>query len=199
MGFKHYFLIYPVISCKFLFLLNATNELFWNVSRNSWFIWRTFQYLFKTLRIFGSFPLYVIRQGIISLLLFSFSLTKSFWWVLSTFSIRSLKFSLYPFHMNFFPNIAQCFCYCGFIRLLWNRWFWSSTLGYAVCFFKWLCMVWMCREIGLLISGFSVESCLKSVVLVFIWMCQKCVRKYICCVKCCLQIWSLYVCCLNFL
>ena len=36
-------------------------------------------------------------------------------------------------------------------------------------YLTWPWMVWMCMEIGLLTSGFSAESCLKSVVLVFIY------------------------------
>ena len=99
------------------------------------------------------------------------------------------------FIWTFFPIlhsvfvIVDSFDYCGTDGFDPQR----LAMRYA---FKWLCMVSMCREIGLLISGFSVESRLKSVVLVFIWMCQKSIY---CCVKYCLQIWSLYVCCLNFL
>ena len=63
-----FLIVWPIIiSCKFLFLLNATNGLFWNVSCNSRLIWRTFQCFLILLHITGSFPLKGIRQGILTL------------------------------------------------------------------------------------------------------------------------------------
>ena len=61
------------------------------------------------------------------------------------------------------------------ISLKWGRWYWSSTHGYTVCFFKWLWIVWMYIEIWLLISEFVVDSCLESVILVII---SQCVQKW---------------------
>ena len=96
----------PILSCKFLLLLNVTNGLFWNASHNSGFIWRILQRLFIIWRIVWSFLLYV-RQGMLS-----FFLSKSFRSVLSTLSIRSLKLiSSYPLSMNFCFSINQCFLY----------------------------------------------------------------------------------------
>ena len=68
--------------------------------------------LFIILRIIGSARLYVIRQEILPLLLFSFLLNKSCGSVLSTLSIWSFKmFSSYPVSMNFCFSVAQCFLY----------------------------------------------------------------------------------------
>ena len=93
---------------------------------------------------------------------FLFFLNKSFQSLLSTLSIWSFKiFSSYTLSINFSFNIEQF----NLQRL---------TIRYA--FFKWLWMVLFRMEIGLLVSGFTVENCLKDVVLVFI--CQ-CVQKWI--------------------
>ena len=84
-----------------------------------------------------------------------------------------------------------------YIRLVRNRWFWSSMLGCTVCFFKRLWMVCTCIKIAFLISGFSVKSCLKNIVFVFIYhSVQKWEYGY---VKYCVQIWSCYFFYLNFL
>ena len=67
-----FLIVWPAInSCKFLWLLNATNGLFWNISRNSAFTWTTFQYLLRILRIIVSFLLCDIKQGILFLLIFA--------------------------------------------------------------------------------------------------------------------------------
>ena len=68
--------------------------------------------LFIILRIIGSARLYVIRQEILPLLLFSFFLNKSCGSVLSTLSIWSFKmFSSYPLSMDFCFSVAKCFLY----------------------------------------------------------------------------------------
>ena len=76
------------------------------------------------------------------------------------------------FFVSSFYEFFFQYCSVFYIWLVWNRWFRPSKLGYTVWFFKCLWMFWMCMEIGLLISGFSVESCLKSVVLVLIYCTQ---------------------------
>ena len=131
----------PIISCKFLFVSVATNTLFWNVSHNYGFIWRTFQYLFIILHILGSFLLYIIRQGILPITLF-LSEEEVFLSVLSTWSILSRSSPRILFLWIFVSVLHGVFN----IRLVRKRWLWSSTLGYMVCFFfKWLWMVliWM--------------------------------------------------------
>ena len=99
---------------------------------------------------------------------FFFFCQQVFWSVLPTLSMWSSKmFFFYPLSINFCFGIAQCFLYSVSVEhmvLILNTWLYGM-------FLKWLRMVWMCMEIGLLISGFSVESCLKSVVLVFIYNC----------------------------
>ena len=98
---------------------------------------------------------------------FSFFLSKSFRSVLSIWSIWPFKiFSPHSLSMNFCFSITKCFLYPVGVLIL-------ST----VCFFKWLWMLWMCIE--LLISGFSVDSCLKSAVLIFIYQFVQKLQNYI--------------------
>ena len=171
--------------------LNTTNRLFWNVSRNSGFIWRTFQCFFIIFHIIGSFLLSLLdKEFYLYYFFFFFFLNKSFRSVLSNSSLLSFKmFSSYPLSMDFCFSIAVFFIF--------SQWGTDSqhlAIRYAV--FKWLWMVWMCMDIGLLISGFSVEGCLKSCSWLYISMSPKMIY---CCVKYCVQIWSFYVCFLNFL
>ena len=151
MGFKLLFLIEwsPIISCKLLFLLGVTKRLLWNASDNSRFNWKTSKYLFSTLG--PSFLLYVTRQGILSVLLFSFLSYQIF--------LISIVYLIYLL----FQDVLSLSSFDEFL------------LQYCTIFFffhiKWLWMVWMCMEIWLLISGFVVDSSLKRVILVFIYQC----------------------------
>ena len=65
--------IFDITSYNFLqvfVLLNARKRLFWNVSCNLNFIWRTLQCLFLILGIIGSFLFYGFRQGIFMIFIF---------------------------------------------------------------------------------------------------------------------------------
>ena len=110
--------------------------------------------------------MHIITQGVLSLLPSSFFLNNYFRWVFSTLSFNLMSFKMfpsYPSSMNFYFSIAYCF----HVRLEWNRWFWSSTLGYTVCFFKWLWMTWMFMQIpDHWVFGRELS---KSVALVFIY------------------------------
>ena len=130
----------PIISCKILFVSVATNTLFWNVSHNYGFIWRTFQYLFIILHILGSFLLYIIRQGILPITLF-LSFWRSLFYQYCLLDLFDLsRSSPRILFLWIFVSVLDSVFNIRFVR---NRWLWSSTLGYAVCFFKWLWMVWI--------------------------------------------------------
>ena len=98
---------------------------------------------------------------------FYFFLNKSFRSIFSTLSISSFKmFSSYPLSRQLCFSIAQCFIFgeCG------TDGFDPQHVAIRNAYLKWLWMVWMHMEIALLITAFSVESCLKSVVFLSLYI-----------------------------
>ena len=93
-----------------------------------------------------------------------FFLNNYFRWVFSTLSFNFMSFKMfpsYPFSMSFYFSIAYFF----YVWLEWNRWFWSSILGYTVCFLMWLWMTWMFMQIP--VHWVFGRELSKSVALVF--------------------------------
>ena len=142
MGFNHFPIFNRMTSYNLLeafVFLNTTNRLFWNVSRNSGFIWRTFQCFFIIFHIIRSFLLSLLdKEFYLYYFFFFFFLNKSFRSVLSNSSLLSFKmFSSYPLSMDFCFSIVQCFLYSVSEEQIVNTWLYGmpflSDIGWSEC------------------------------------------------------------------
>ena len=98
--------IFDITSYNFLqvfVLLNARKRLFWNVSCNLNFIWRTLQCLFLILGIIGSFLFYSFRQGIF--MIFIFFLVSLFDQYCLSYLFSLSRCSPHSLFYDFFLNI----------------------------------------------------------------------------------------------
>ena len=112
--------IFDITSYNFLqvfVLLNARKRLFWNVSCNFNFIWRTLQCLFLILGIIGSFLFYGFRQGIF--IIFIFFLVSLFDQYCLPYLFSLLRCSPHSLFYDFFEYLQETLEYPWHVMGYW--------------------------------------------------------------------------------